>query len=66
MTNQLVLLENPPAAWRLDDATRATGLRGLAEARATLRAARVRATVRDAGRPAGTVADTAAVRADAA
>ena len=47
MTNQLVLIETPSASWQLDDATRAAGRRGLAEARATLRAARLRATVRE-------------------
>ena len=38
MARQLTLLEVPPA-WRLDDATRAAGRRGLAEARASLEAA---------------------------
>ena len=47
MTNQLVLLENHKASWRIDEATRATGRRGVAEARATLRAARLRAAVRE-------------------
>lgn len=47
MTNQLVLIENPTSSWRLDDATRAVGRRGLAEARATLRAARLRASLQD-------------------
>jgi hypothetical protein len=62
MTNQLVLLENSGSTWRLDEATRATGRRGLAEARATLRAARLRASVREANRSS---ADKP-VRADAA
>ena len=62
MTNQLVLLENHKASWRVDEATRATGRRGVAEARATLRAARLRATVREANRSS---ADKP-VRADAA
>jgi hypothetical protein len=38
MARQLTLLEVPPS-WRLDDATRAAGRRGVAEARATLQAA---------------------------
>ena len=38
MARQLTLLEVPPS-WRLDDATRAVGRRGVAEARATLQAA---------------------------
>jgi hypothetical protein len=38
MARQLTLLELPPS-WRLDDATRAAGRRGVAEARATLQAA---------------------------
>jgi len=62
MTNQLVLLENSASSWRLDETTRAAGRRGLAEARATLRAARLRATVREAADPSADVA----VRADAA
>ena len=62
MTNQLVLLENHTASWRIDEATRATGRRGVAEARATLRAARVRAANREAERTDG----SPIVRADAA
>ena len=38
MARQLTLLETPPS-WRLDDHTRAVGRRGVAEARASLRAA---------------------------
>lgn len=38
MARQLTLLEIPPT-WRLDDATREAGRRGVAEARASLRAA---------------------------
>jgi hypothetical protein len=47
MTRQLVLLETPAAAWRLDDTTRAIGRRGVEEARSALRAARLRAAVGD-------------------
>lgn len=43
MTSQLALIECPTAPWRLDDTTRAIGRRGVAEARAALRAARQRA-----------------------
>jgi hypothetical protein len=35
---QLTLLDTPPS-WRLDEATKATGRKGLAEARAALQAA---------------------------
>ena len=38
MTNQLLLIDSRPA-WRLDRATRAQGLEGVANARAVLRAA---------------------------
>jgi len=38
MARQLTLIEIPPT-WRLDDATREAGRRGVAEARATLQAA---------------------------
>jgi hypothetical protein len=63
MTRQLVLIETPAAAWRLDDTTRAIGRRGLEEARSALRAARARTAVRE-GRD---VADGPALRdADAA
>lgn len=37
MTNQLLLIDTRPA-WRLDRATRAKGLEGVANARAVLRA----------------------------
>ena len=37
MTNQLLLIDSRPA-WRLDRATRAQGLQGVANARAVLRA----------------------------
>ena len=36
MTNQLLLIDSRPA-WRLDQATRAKGLQGVAKARAVLR-----------------------------
>ena len=39
MARQLQLLEQPPD-WRIDDATKAVGRRGLAAARAALAAAR--------------------------
>lgn len=38
MARQLTLLDTPPT-WRIDEATREAGRRGIAEARATLRAA---------------------------
>jgi hypothetical protein len=38
MARQLTLLDTPPA-WRLDEATKATGRKGIAEARASLQAA---------------------------
>jgi hypothetical protein len=38
MARQLTLLETPPT-WRLDEATKAAGRKGLAEARAELQAA---------------------------
>ena len=38
MARQLTLLDTPPA-WRIDEATREAGRRGVAEARATLEAA---------------------------
>lgn len=43
MARQLSLLQPPRRTWRLDDATRETGRRGVAEARATLRAALAKA-----------------------
>jgi hypothetical protein len=38
MARQLTLLDTPPA-WRIDEATREVGRRGVAAARATLQAA---------------------------
>jgi hypothetical protein len=38
MARQLTLLDTPPA-WRIDEATREVGRRGVAEARASLEAA---------------------------
>ena len=38
MARQLTLLESPPS-WRIDEATKAAGRKGIAEARATLQAA---------------------------
>jgi hypothetical protein len=42
MARQLSLLEAPRRTWQIDDATREAGRRGVAEARATLRAALAR------------------------
>ncbi len=39
MARQLVLLDTSPDDWKLDDATRTTGRRGIAAARAALAAA---------------------------
>ena len=39
MKRQLVLLEDTPTVWRLDDHTRAVGLQGIAQAREALRQA---------------------------
>lgn len=47
MARQLVLLDTGPADWRLDDTTRTTGRRGVANARAVL------ASVRSAPQPFG-------------
>ena len=44
MERQLVLLE-PETDWRLDDATKAAGRAGVAEARKALQDAKARATV---------------------
>jgi hypothetical protein len=43
MTRQLSLLDTPPE-WKLDEATRALGRKGVAEARASLREALARQT----------------------
>lgn len=37
MKSQLVLLEEPPEVWRLDDHTREVGLQGVIQAREVLR-----------------------------
>ncbi|HVE93420.1 MAG TPA: hypothetical protein VNB24_00765 [Acidimicrobiales bacterium] len=37
MAEQLVLVDDRPADWRIDDQTRRTGLAGVAEARRALR-----------------------------
>jgi hypothetical protein len=50
MTRQLTLLESPPA-WRIDEPTREAGRRGVADARAALRAAL--AARADGDQPAG-------------
>jgi hypothetical protein len=47
MARQLQLLEQDPE-WRLDEATRDTGRRGVADARAALQAARRAAAQRSA------------------
>jgi len=52
MARQLTLLDTPPA-WRIDEATREAGRRGIAEARASLQAALAAERSADAGRPAG-------------
>ena len=49
MTRQLSLLETQPG-WRLDDATREAGRRGVAQARASLQAAIVAARAAEAER----------------
>jgi hypothetical protein len=46
MERQLVLLD-PQTDWRLDEATRATGRAGVAEARRALQEAKARATAAD-------------------
>ena len=43
MNMQLVLIDDSKADWRLDDKTKDTGRRGLAEARAALQKAAQRA-----------------------
>ena len=47
MARQLSLIEVPPS-WRLDDATRAAGRRGVAEARRSLEAALAAAQAQEA------------------
>jgi hypothetical protein len=47
MTTQLQLIEAPAGVWRLDDATRDIGRRGVAQARSALRAARLRSATGD-------------------
>jgi hypothetical protein len=47
MTRQRTLFETAPV-WKLDEATRALGRKGVAEARASLRAALARQTDQDA------------------
>lgn len=49
MARQLSFLEAPPS-WRLDDATREAGRRGVAEARKTLQAAVAAARAAEAAR----------------
>ena len=51
MARQLVLLDPAPDDWKLDDATRTTGKRGIAAARAAL-AAPPRSDVDDSRLPA--------------
>jgi hypothetical protein len=51
MARQLVLLDTTPDDWKLDDATRTTGRRGVAAARAAL-AGRPRHVGDDTHRPA--------------
>ena len=56
MTTQLVLIETSAESWRLDDATRAIGRRGLAEARSALQAGGRRAAARELAAHEATVA----------
>jgi hypothetical protein len=49
MARQLTLIDTPPT-WRLDEATKAAGRKGLAEARAALQAA-IAAQHKDDARP---------------
>ena len=48
MQRQLDLLDDRDAEWRLDEETKTTGLRGVAEAREALRRARADARSADA------------------
>jgi hypothetical protein len=48
MQVQLVLIDETPADWRLDEGAREVGRRGLAEARAALQAAARKATEKQA------------------
>jgi hypothetical protein len=52
MARQLTLLDTPPA-WRIDEATREAGRRGIAEARASLQAALAAERSADAGKAGG-------------
>jgi hypothetical protein len=47
MARQLTLLDTPPS-WRIDEATREVGRRGIAEARASLQAAMASAQAAEA------------------
>jgi hypothetical protein len=47
MARQLTLLDTPPT-WRLDEATKAAGRKGIAEARASIAAAKAAAARREA------------------
>jgi hypothetical protein len=51
MARQLTLLESPAPAWRIDEPTREVGRRGVAEARAALRAALAASRGEQAPRP---------------
>jgi hypothetical protein len=50
MARQLTLLDTPPA-WRIDEATREVGRRGVADARASLRAALATSHAADPSEP---------------
>ncbi len=50
MARQLTLLDTPPS-WRLSEATRETGRKGIAEARASLQAALARRQELDPATP---------------
>lgn len=51
MARQLTLIDTPPS-WRLDEATKAAGRKGIAEARARLEAAKAAAARQAPSEPA--------------
>ena len=65
MTNQLLLIDSRPA-WRLDRATRAQGLEGVANARAVLRAVDAKRAAEHDAAEAVAVAPVSTVSPDAA
>jgi hypothetical protein len=52
MARQLTLLDTPPS-WRLDEATKAAGRKGIAEARASIAAAKAAAARRETDASSG-------------